>query len=398
MTRLPSRDGSTVLRRFSGAEADELAILARPRDPSADAALQAAAAYRALAARLAGAAASFQHLASETLFLRDIARDLPAVLDARARVLADLGESAGAPALAVIQQAPLDDGEVLALAASAVIPRRRDAWSVRDVVAAPACACAGCARSAARLVRLGDQTSLHTSNVYGSGGDAFAQALDMFAAAERLLDRCGMGFRDVVRTWIHLRDIDRDYDALNGARRAFFARHGIDPRPASTGVQGGPFPDVHDFSMRLHAVRSARPLPVTPMSTPTLNEAWTYGADFSRGLRVVEANKVALYVSGTASIDEGGETVHAGDFAAQAERMLHNIATLLAAQGATFAHLVSGVVYLRRPGDAPALRALCRQRGFDGFPCALVEAPLCRRELLCEAEAVAMLPLATAAA
>jgi enamine deaminase RidA (YjgF/YER057c/UK114 family) len=72
--------------------------------------------------------------------------------------------------------------------------------------------------------------------------------------------------------------------------------------------------------------------------------------------------------------------------------MLHNIAALLAGQGATFTDLVSGVVYLKRPGDAPVLRALCRQRGFDGFPCALVEAPLCRPELLCEAEAVAMLP------
>jgi hypothetical protein len=78
--------------------------------------------------------------------------------------------------------------------------------------------------------------------------------------------------------------------------------------------------------------------------------------------------------------------------------MLDNIASLLARQGATFADLVSGVVYLKRAGDAPVLRDLCRHRGFDVFPCALVEAPLCRPELLCEAEAVAMLPLKPAAA
>ena len=51
----------------------------------------------------------------------------------------------------------------------------------------------------------------------------------------------------------------------------------------------------------------------------------------------------------------------------------------------------SGALYLKRHGDAPVLGALRRQRGFDGFPYALVEAPLCRPELLCEAEAVAML-------
>ena len=61
--------------------------------------------------------------------------------------------------------------------------------------------------------------------------------------------------------------------------------------------------------------------------------------------------------------------------------------------GATFENLVSGVTYLRNPSDAPVLRSMCRQRGFDGFPCALVHAQLCRPELLCETEAVAMLRL-----
>jgi hypothetical protein len=69
---------------------------------------------------------------------------------------------------------------------------------------------------------------------------------------------------------------------------------------------------------------------------------------------------------------------------------------LLAQPGATFENLVSGVMYLRNQADAPALLSMCRQRGFEGFPCALVEASLCRPELLCEAEAVAMLPLTRA--
>ncbi len=394
----PPRACSTVLRRFAGPQANELAILCRPAGPPADAVAQAEAAYRGLAELLAVDQASFRNVVSETLFLRDIRRDLPLVLEVRTRILADVGQGADAVAPAFIQQAPIGQGEAFELAASAVVPRSRDAWSVRDVRAAPACACGGCARSGARLVRLGDQTSLQTTNVYGTGSGAFEQASNMFGAAERLLEQCGMGFRDVVRTWIQLRDIDRDYDAFNRARRAFFQRHGIEPRPASTGVQGVPFPDAHDFAMQFHALKSSRPLDVTPMSAPTLNEAWSYGADFSRGLRVAEVNKVALYVSGTASIDEAGRTVHPGDFAAQADRMLHNIASLLAQQGAAFEHLISGVTYLKHPSDAPVLHSMYRQRGFDGFPCALVETPLCRPELLCEAEVVAMLPLAAAEA
>jgi len=389
---------SIALRRIAGAEANELAILCRPADRSTDTLRQAEAAYRELAALLAAEQTSFQDLTGETLFLRDVRRDLPLVLDARARTLAGIGQSACAPLPAFIQQAPLDQSARFELAASAVVPHHRDAWSVRDVRAAPSCGCEGCARSAARLVTLGAQTSLHTTNVYGAGGAAYEQVWNMFSAAERLLDQCGMTFRDVVRTWIHLRDIDRDYDALNQARRDFFRHCGIERRPASTGVQGIPFPDVHDFSMSLCAVKSSRPLDITAVSTPSLSEAWDYGADFSRGLRVAEGNKVTLYVSGTASIDEAGHTAHVGDFAAQVERMLHNIASLLAQQGATFANLVSGVGYLKNAQDASVLRSIFRQRGFAGFPCALVEAPLCRPELLCEAEAVAVLPPATAGA
>jgi enamine deaminase RidA (YjgF/YER057c/UK114 family) len=387
---------SKVIDRFSGAEADEVSALCRPTDRSGDAVGQAEAVYRELGGLLTAKHASFQDLACETLFLRDIRRDLPRILDVRARVLADLGQLASAPPPAFIGQAPAAPHASFELSASVVIPRRRDAGSVRDVRAAPACACEGCARSSARLVRLGDQTSLQATHVYGTGGDAFAEALSMFRRAERLLEQCDMGFCDVVRTWIYLRDIDRDYDALNRARREFFRTSGIARRPASTGVQGIPFPDAHDFSMAVYAVKSPRPLDVTPMSTPTLNEAWSYGADFSRGLRVADVNKVALHVSGTASIDEAGRTVHVGDFAAQVDRMLHNITTLLARQGATVEDLVSGVTYLKNPNDAPVLRSIFRDRGFDRFPCPLVEAPLCRPELLCEAEAVAMLPLPAA--
>ncbi len=399
-----------MLRRFAGAAADEVAILCRPPRRPLDTAHQAEAVYRTFAEILAAHGASFRDVASEVLFVRAIRCELPLILDVRARVLADLSQSAGAPSPAFIEQAPLE-GASLELTGWAVIPHQRDAWSVEDVRAAPSCVCEGCARSAARLVRLSagptlepaaprvpskdgwpqTQTALFTTNIYGAGGDAFEQARNMFSAAERLLNQCGMGFRDVVRTWIHLRDIDRDYDALNQARREFFRHRGVEPRPASTGVQGVPLPDAHDFSMWLHAVRSSRPLDITVMSTPSLNEAWSYGVDFSRGLRLAEANKVTLHVSGTASIDESGRTIHAGNFALQVDRMLDNIASLLAEQGATFENLVCATTYLKNPSDAPVLRTKYRERGFGGFPCALVQAALCRPELLCETEAVAML-------
>jgi len=384
-----------VLRRLPGRSAAHLAVLCRPHAPH-DAGAQARAAYRRLAEALLAEDATFRDVARETLLLRDVRRDLPAVLAARAEVLAEVGEASCAPLPAFVEQPPADPRAAFALLASAVVPQDRHALSVEDLAAETACGCEGCARSGARLVRLGDQLSLHAVNLHGLGGDAYSQASDMFGAAERLLARAGMTFRDVVRTWIHLRDIDRDYDALNRARRELLVRAGIERRPASTGVQGLPFADVHLCSLGLQAVKIHGPLDVTGMSTPYLNEAWSYGADFSRGLRLVDATGTTLQVSGTASIDEAGRTAHAGDFRAQAERMLDNVESLLAGQGATFQNLLSGITYLKRPGDAAALDALYRQRGFEGFPNAVVIAPLCRPELLCEVEAVAVLPPATA--
>jgi enamine deaminase RidA (YjgF/YER057c/UK114 family) len=129
------------------------------------------------------------------------------------------------------------------------------------------------------------------------------------------------------------------------------------------------------------------------MTSPTLNEAPEYGADFVRGMKVVESNKVALLVSGTASIDENGRTAHVDDFEAQADRMLVNLAALLRGQGADFADVVSAFTYLKHPTDAERLRRKLREAGFEGFPHAIVIAPICRPELLCETEALAVLPL-----
>lgn len=392
--RLHAIDHLPSLRRFRGPVADEISVLCRPRNPAADAAIQAESVYENLIDVLSSQGVGPEAIVTETVFFSQIDDDVRVVRNARRRVLARTGLPSCGPATTFIGQPALGDDARVLLAAVAVIPHRLQSPSTFEVTLPLSCRCEACLRGArAKAIGLGDQTHVHAGSILGQGGSAFDEAFDMFCQAEALLGQAGMSFRDVIRTWIHLRDIDRDYDALNHARREFFASRGIQRRPASTGVQGIPVSDAHDFSLSFSAVKSPRPLEAPLMSTPTLNEAWTYGADFSRGLRLVDANKTTLHVSGTASIDENGKSVHFGDFHAQAGRMLRNILTLLEKQGAGFGDLVSGVTYLKRAADEPALREIFRERGFEGFPCAIVEAPLCRPELLCETEAVAILPL-----
>ena len=397
--KIETHSCSIVLRRFEGPAARELFFLCQPPAGAADARGQTEAIYHAILGVLAAEGGSFDSVVCETLFLRSLRADLEPVRAARHRVLAAIEGMSHRPATTEIEQPPLNQRAHLEVSVQAVLPLRMAPPLRVDLFAArPACGCAECARSHGLRVHVGDEARLHAGGLYGMGTNAYEQALAMFGVAEDLLQRAGMEFRDVVRTWIHLREIARDYADLNRARRAFFEARGIDPAPASTGIGGGPVAEGHDLCLGVYAVQASRPHPPsarTVMNAPTLNEAIAYGSDFARGMRLVDTNKVALHVSGTASIDEAGRTAHPGDFEAQAARMLENVAALLEGQGASFGDVVSAVTYLKRPADAERLREMLHEAGFEGFPNALVAAPICRPELLCETEALAILPKGT---
>ena len=127
-----------------------------------------------------------------------------------------------------------------------------------------------------------------------------------------------------------------------------------------------------------------------------LNEAPVYGSSFSRGLRIDLNGLTILLISGTASIDDQGNTVHVGDFRAQCHRTYRNITSLLAAEGATWKDIVRTTCYLRDiERDYAAFNeertAFFRSEGLDPLPASTgIQAILCRPELLIEIEAIAM--------
>ena len=129
-----------------------------------------------------------------------------------------------------------------------------------------------------------------------------------------------------------------------------------------------------------------------------LNEAWRYDrpSSFSRGLRIDLGEFVILLISGTASIDEHGATIHVGDFRAQTRRTFQNITALLAAEGATWKDIVRTTCYLRDIERDYAVfneerTAFYHEQGLDPLPASTgIQAILCRPELLVEIEAIAM--------
>jgi len=129
-----------------------------------------------------------------------------------------------------------------------------------------------------------------------------------------------------------------------------------------------------------------------------LNEAYDYPkpSSFSRGMRIDLNGLAILLISGTASIDENGKSVHIGDFRAQLRRTFQNISMLLEAEGATWRDIVRTTCYLRdieRDYEAfnEGRTAFYKEQGLDPLPASTgIQAILCRPELLIEIEAIAM--------
>lgn len=141
------------------------------------------------------------------------------------------------------------------------------------------------------------------------------------------------------------------------------------------------------------------PVHKTAMRAPeVLNEAYDYPrpSSFSRGLRLDIKGVTILLISGTASIDEQGATVHAGDFRAQSWRTLRNITALLESEGASWKDVVRTTCYLRDiERDYAAFNEIrtqfYKEQGLNPLPASTgIQAILCRPDLLVEMEAMAI--------
>jgi enamine deaminase RidA (YjgF/YER057c/UK114 family) len=147
-------------------------------------------------------------------------------------------------------------------------------------------------------------------------------------------------------------------------------------------------------------------VPRDAVSAPSvLNEAYAYEkpSSFSRALTFDIADTTVLLISGTASVDEEGRTIHTGDFRAQCWRTYRNITTLLEAAGMTWHDIVRTSCYLRDIErdykDFNEVRtAFFSWLGLDPLPASTgIQARICREDLLVEIEAIAVTRRETAA-
>jgi len=145
--------------------------------------------------------------------------------------------------------------------------------------------------------------------------------------------------------------------------------------------------------------KAGKPIRKKAIRAPeALSEAYRYPkpSSFSRALRIDIKGVTILFISGTASVDENGRSVHIGDFRGQTRRIYQNITALLAAEDATWKDVVRTTCYLRDiERDYEAFNEIrtefFREQGLDPLPASTgIQAILCRPELLIEIEAIAI--------
>lgn len=196
-----------------------------------------------------------------------------------------------------------------------------------------------------------------------------------------------------VRTWFFVRDVDIQYAGMVKARREDFATYGLTPRThyiASTGIGGTPAELGAIVQFGAYAITGLQPDQQQYLYARThLNPTYEYGVTFERGVKISYGDRDHVYISGTASINNRGEVVHAGDIISQTRHMWDNVEALLQEGGCTFEDVAQMVVYVRDVADYATVERLFLRR-FPEIPSVITLAPVCRPAWLVEMECIAI--------
>ena len=263
-------------------------------------------------------------------------------------------------------------------------------------------------------------TWAHCANMatQSSALDPYIGATQDLARISTLLADVDIRFAQVVRTWIYCGGINDPYgnstcyQEVNRARSDYYRNiHFLNGRlgrehcgcvyPASTGI------GVQGRRVTLSAIALStdrEDIIAVPIENPRQTPAYEYPArysharpKFSRALALSCGDYATIFISGTASITSS-ETQCLGDAAAQTQETLDNITALISEEnlarhglrglGSSLDGLGLVRVYVKRPEDYAAVRAVCQQR-LGELPAIYAVADVCRPELLVEIEGVA---------
>jgi chorismate lyase/3-hydroxybenzoate synthase len=196
------------------------------------------------------------------------------------------------------------------------------------------------------------------------------------------------GYPHLLRVWNHVRDINEGDGDAERYKRFCAGRHdafdsarwpnGRLPAASAVGIrQRGLF--IHYLAAREPGRQIENPRQVSAYDYPP--EYGRRSPSFARATLFGDT----LFIAGTSSI-VGHETRHAGDLRAQLGETLTNVETIARAAGRTLGDLTHVKLYLRNAADAEIASSV--RTAMPQAKLLVLEADICRRELLLEIEAV----------
>lgn len=241
--------------------------------------------------------------------------------------------------------------------------------------------------------------NLHDTTI-SNGKKRQVQAENMFRKAEAILKSQGASYRNVVRTWIYVDRILDWYHEFNKARNACYTDFGLLRNgnlehaeeiflPASTGI-AGKNPQGASAIMDLLAIAKMpdAKIQIYPLSGTRQRSPYRYGSAFSRAMCVVEPHEKWIFVSGTASINEQGESVYQGDIVSQVKHTLEVVHSLVRPEGVSISGLCEATVFLKRKEDFSVYQKTAEALGISNIPAVYLVADVCREELLFELDGI----------
>lgn len=218
---------------------------------------------------------------------------------------------------------------------------------------------------------------------------ATEQAQETFQQLQSCLAYADMTMKNVARTWFYLDDILSWYGEFNRVRNRFFEQSELRPGsvPASTGVRGrnlaGAALTATAWAVKPHQ-DSANTVHFVP--SPRQCAATSYGSAFSRAVEINSGGYRQLLVSGTASIEPGGMTVHVGDVRKQIELTMQVAGAILESRGLGLGDVSRATAYFKSGADLPVFQGWLKENNLLAMPAVNTCCEICRDDLLFEIE------------
>ncbi len=217
------------------------------------------------------------------------------------------------------------------------------------------------------------------------------QAAQAFEQLDEAIETAGFSFSNVARTWLYMDKILEWYDELNDVRDAFFKKKGVFESkfiPASTGIGSGNF-EGSAIAIGALAVRpktETSSMTMQMVESPLQCSALEYRKSFSRAVELQTPEGRTLLISGTASIEPNGATIHVGDPKKQIELTMQVVNAILESRGMSLKNSIRAIAYIKRPEYRVYWQTWLKKNGLPSNLAEEVYADVCRDDLLFEIE------------